>query len=651
VLAKVISVDGPSSLLDSDLLDGQQGSFYTSASNLNAGNVPIARMPQIGTMTVLGNVTAGTTVPTAFPLFGTANTWTAAQTVPTPTASGHSTPKAYVDDLPIDVPANLTSWIGPASHPSLPAPPRIKAQGVERHIFEFANGTVQRSTSLGASDYTAVFTAAVQSGESVFVPNGSYPLRSAITLAGMDAPICLRGQGSGSKIQVWSGFTLISGALFHVHASAAVTTANIVTHVFRDLHFDAQARTAAGGGSGSGMSFIDVAFSKLRVENCVFLGGTTTPSGSAIGAGCMDSLISTHQCFQEEYLGCVFVGAYDSALYLSGDEADTEAGKLGEMDGVGALVDNCRFYRCSNAINLKRQQHDTTIRNCRIVECVNGVTSGITEGEPTGHGKKVIVENFKAKRTSAHPIIIQGSTGVSLRDIEIEDFAGELAGGGTVPIGGTQPAAVTLLSCPDWRIDNLLVRQTGNYEELVTVGGGPNALRVSTYADPPVPGPEYPYAFGSTGGIGTKMKCYGVGRAVLENGGVAGAATETKANYFAMTFNLAGRAAAFSDSVVHTESIYQGRLLTKTATVDVGSIAVGGWNNTSVVMTLTGVRPGDMIEGWSTSLSPQGLVMNPQVTADDTITFYLHNVSPLAIDVPLMTYRVNVRLSRTHIGA
>jgi hypothetical protein len=280
---------------------------------------------------------------------------------------------------------------------------------------------------------------------------------------------------------------------------------------------------------------------------------------------------------------------------------------------------------------------------------VNGVTSGITEGEPTGHGKKVIVENFKAKRTSAHPILIQGSTGVSLRDIEIEDFAGELAGGGTAPIGGTQPAAVTLLSCPDWRIDNLLVRQTGNYEELVTVGGGPNALRVGTYTDAGTPG--YPYAFGSTGGIGTKMKCYGVGRAVIENGGDAGTASETKGNYFAMTFNLAGRAAAFSDSVVHAESIYQGRLLTKSATVDVGSIAVGGRDNTSVVMTLTGVRPGDMIEGWSTSLSPQGLIVNPQVTADDTITFYLHNVSPLAINVPSMTYRVNVRLSRTTIGA
>jgi hypothetical protein len=360
----------------------------------------------------------------------------------------------------------------------------------------------------------------------------------------------------------------------------------------------------------------------------------------------MDQHIGTHNCYGETYSSCVFIGAGDSAIYSSGDGASDDTGKLGEMDGVGGLVDNCKFLKCSNAISLKRQYNDMTIRNCRVVDCVNGVTGGVTGDTfgAVGHGKRVTIENFKAKRIAGHPIIVTGSTGmVSLRDIEIEDFGADPASNGTVPTGGTQIAAVSLLSCLSWRIDNLSVRQTGNYRELVTPGdNGPNALRV---------GNDAAYAYGSTGGIGTKMKCYGVYRAVVEGGGTPGTVTETTDNYFGMTFSVAGRLAAIDDSIVTAGSIYQGRLLTQSATVNVGSIAVGGWNNTSVVMTLTGVRPGDMIEGWSTSLSPQGLVMNPQVTADDTITFYLHNVSPLAIDVPLMTYRVNVRLSRTHIGA
>ena len=45
VLATLLTVDGAASGLDADLLDGQQGSFYQSAANLNAGTLLAARMP------------------------------------------------------------------------------------------------------------------------------------------------------------------------------------------------------------------------------------------------------------------------------------------------------------------------------------------------------------------------------------------------------------------------------------------------------------------------------------------------------------------------------------------------------------------------------------------------------------------------------
>lgn len=45
VLAKLKTVDGAGSGLDADLLDGQDSAFYRSASNLNAGTVPDARLP------------------------------------------------------------------------------------------------------------------------------------------------------------------------------------------------------------------------------------------------------------------------------------------------------------------------------------------------------------------------------------------------------------------------------------------------------------------------------------------------------------------------------------------------------------------------------------------------------------------------------
>lgn len=46
--------DGVSSGLDADLLEGQQGSYYQNASNLNAGTIPDARLPtRLGTTAVL----------------------------------------------------------------------------------------------------------------------------------------------------------------------------------------------------------------------------------------------------------------------------------------------------------------------------------------------------------------------------------------------------------------------------------------------------------------------------------------------------------------------------------------------------------------------------------------------------------------------
>ena len=37
--------DGPTSTLNADLLDNEEGSFYRNASNLNAGTVPLAQIP------------------------------------------------------------------------------------------------------------------------------------------------------------------------------------------------------------------------------------------------------------------------------------------------------------------------------------------------------------------------------------------------------------------------------------------------------------------------------------------------------------------------------------------------------------------------------------------------------------------------------
>ncbi len=45
LLAAIKAVDGAGSGLDADLLDGQEGSYYQNATNLNAGTIALARIP------------------------------------------------------------------------------------------------------------------------------------------------------------------------------------------------------------------------------------------------------------------------------------------------------------------------------------------------------------------------------------------------------------------------------------------------------------------------------------------------------------------------------------------------------------------------------------------------------------------------------
>ena len=45
ILTSLLTVDGAGSGVDSDLMDGQHGSYYQNADNLNAGTVALARLP------------------------------------------------------------------------------------------------------------------------------------------------------------------------------------------------------------------------------------------------------------------------------------------------------------------------------------------------------------------------------------------------------------------------------------------------------------------------------------------------------------------------------------------------------------------------------------------------------------------------------
>jgi microcystin-dependent protein len=65
VLSKIKTVDGSSSGLDADLLDGQDGAYYRNATNINAGTIGDAYLPATISSSITGNATTATTLQTA----------------------------------------------------------------------------------------------------------------------------------------------------------------------------------------------------------------------------------------------------------------------------------------------------------------------------------------------------------------------------------------------------------------------------------------------------------------------------------------------------------------------------------------------------------------------------------------------------------
>ena len=65
VLSKIKTVDGSSSGLDADLLDGQDGAYYRNASNINAGTIGDAYLPATIPSSITGNAATASTLQTA----------------------------------------------------------------------------------------------------------------------------------------------------------------------------------------------------------------------------------------------------------------------------------------------------------------------------------------------------------------------------------------------------------------------------------------------------------------------------------------------------------------------------------------------------------------------------------------------------------
>lgn len=234
LLTDIKTVDGASSGLDADLLDGQEGSYYTNASNLASGSVPDAR---------LGNAA----------LKNAANTFTAAQLVAVANPAMDLTDSTVSVTYQIDT-SNTRVLFGTTTNHGLLFLTNLQSRFEisSGGNFDFKGGTVTRNNasasevgyagsplrSITSSDNTA----ATDAGKTVRMTGGS---GQTFTLDG-DPPTDSRVTLINSSGNNWT--ISASGTLTHPSiGTGSRTLATGATAIFHHLGSGSWYYLAGGG--------------------------------------------------------------------------------------------------------------------------------------------------------------------------------------------------------------------------------------------------------------------------------------------------------------------------------------------------------------------------------------------------------------------
>lgn len=238
-------------------------------------------------------------------------------------------------------------------------------------------------------------------------------------------------------------------------------------------------------------------FDRVSFDGVVFDHGVRTASGAdnGIGGGDESLLVSEPNFFLASQ--CTFLGAPDAGIYLSGGASGLP--RIGQQ----AIISDCYFYRCSNALAMKRFFKRTIVSNNHMLENVIGVLMGGADGVENQGTEVSVVGNFITK-TQAFPTRFENTQNVVVVANQIIDW-------GRWVSNGTTPTTIALGNIPGGvKIDGS-ARHTvcgnnigydewtarSNLEQPQSVG-----VALGTYA---------PTATGTTGGIvtgNTISACY-----------------------------------------------------------------------------------------------------------------------------------------------
>lgn len=533
-------------------------------------------------------------------------------------------------DLTIDVPSNLTS--------SVQAPAITKGNQYRWSIFAFNGGETERAKATNVADYRQVFETALSTGEKVDASRWEFPIRSytasdrAISVTG-DFPIDIEF-ASGSKVIVGNELAGLTAGVFSLRAATIPGELTEPKVPFRWIGGQFLNELEPTPGVTYGLTYLDIFYyTGPEVVGGLWYTEPGTPDGANQGLGYMDTAVTTHSCLSAQIRGR-FYNFYDVGCYISGKSAVGSAETIigrGEFD----TIDGSYFFNCGNAITSKRNHVGLRVVNTDIVNCGNGIFSGIVDtGQPMNHGKRIMVGSCRIIRTQGRPIIVNGGTRAMIHNTEITDWGKWLSDGQTF----TQVASNNRCAAIDFRgVAFGSVRGNQISQQQFAGNDGSNS--------PPESGKEPTGIQLLTGNDGTTGSSFNT----IENNSLdqvhfgfidaspAGASNKWRNNdYIAPSSGT-----AIYKSVSTPGSIFEGYLLEGSVTSDLASLADGA--GTDVTITVTGAAIGDWVDSVSFSRDIAGLTYSANVTTANTVEIRLQNETGAAVDLANTIFKVRVR--------
>ena len=205
VLNKLKTVDGSSSGLDADLLDGQEGAYYRNASNINAGTLAKERLPTSIDASITGNAATASKILSAITL----------------SLSGGASGSVLIDGstnvtLNVTIPSD-SAEVGKVAAFSRTSAPNgyLKCNGAEISRTTYAALFSVIGTTYGAGDGSTTFNVPDLRGEFI---------RGWDDARGVDSGRVLGSWQDGQNL--WHGHGITINGYSHNHWLGATTSTN-----------------------------------------------------------------------------------------------------------------------------------------------------------------------------------------------------------------------------------------------------------------------------------------------------------------------------------------------------------------------------------------------------------------------------------------